>query len=167
MSTPADANSMRLSKPKASTTRLPAVKPAAMETTASIVIHPMVSHSSRKASRMSGRRSWRGGRINGGGAQHSVMRFYILAPSADVSSGSKMRRTRREAATSLMAHNRKSFLRAPQLTSRKGITSARSAPFSQTISWVIVRLSLPCCGRDPAVGSPGGCLRNATGPLFM
>ena len=69
MSTPADANSITLSRPNAISTRLPAVAPAAMATTASTVIHPIVSHSSRKALRMSGNRSDRGGKIRAGGGQ--------------------------------------------------------------------------------------------------
>ena len=71
MSTPADANSITLSIPNAIKTRLPAVTPAAMATRDSTVIHPIVSHSSRKASRMSGRRSDRGDTKSGGGAQSS------------------------------------------------------------------------------------------------
>jgi hypothetical protein len=42
--------------------------------TASTVIHPIVSHSSPNASRMSGSRWDRGGKKSGGGAQESAMR---------------------------------------------------------------------------------------------
>ena len=73
--TPADASSITLSSPKASSTRLPAVTPAPIATTASTVIHPIVNHSSLNASRIRGNRSALGGRINGDGAQHSVMEF--------------------------------------------------------------------------------------------
>ncbi len=46
----------------------------AIATAASTIIQAMVNHSSLNASRISGNRSGRGGRINGGGAQHSVIR---------------------------------------------------------------------------------------------
>ena len=74
ISTPADANSITLSRPKATSTRLPAVTPAPTAMTASTVIHPIVSHSSPNASRMSGSRSDCGGKKSGGGAQASAMR---------------------------------------------------------------------------------------------
>jgi len=48
--------------------------PAPIETTASTVIHPIVSHSSPNASRMSCSRSDCGGKKSGGGAQESAMR---------------------------------------------------------------------------------------------
>jgi hypothetical protein len=71
---------MRLSRPKAVRTRLPAAKPDPMATTASTLIHPIVSHSSLNASRMRASRSPDafGGRTNAGGAQHSSAHTVVM-----------------------------------------------------------------------------------------
>jgi hypothetical protein len=57
ISTPADANSMPLSSPKAISVRLPATRPAPTATTPSTTIHAMVIHSRRNACRINAVRS--------------------------------------------------------------------------------------------------------------
>src|SRR5215471_4176295 len=61
ISTPAEASSMTLSMPKATSVRLCATTPDAIATAASIVIQPIVIHSSQNAlrTRFSRTRSWR------------------------------------------------------------------------------------------------------------
>src|SRR3984957_6264430 len=64
---------MRLSRPNAVTTRLPAMMPDAMAIAASTLIQPIVSHSSRNASRIRASRSEDlGGRTNAGASRLST-----------------------------------------------------------------------------------------------
>src|SRR5271154_6732956 len=56
ISTPAEASSMRLSTPKAVRLMLRAMTPEARATTASMIIHVTVNHSSRNSARISSAR---------------------------------------------------------------------------------------------------------------
>ena len=71
--TPAEINSTTLSSPNAISTRLPEATPATVATMASTAIQPIVSHSRRNASRISGLRSTADlvGKTKRDGTQHA------------------------------------------------------------------------------------------------